>query len=205
MSVDVPRFGPEVDALAVRLASMARPARPIVVYGSSTVRLWPDPQRDLRRSDVIAVGFGGACLADLERHYARLVAPLEPAVLVIAAGANDLADPAVTADQVARRMVSLVRTAQARSAPLGLRVLTLKPSPELDAQIARILAANAALADAFAGSEVRLVDTCTPFLARDARAEPRYYAADRRHMNAAGYERWSACLAAALPEPALHP
>lgn len=205
MSVDVPRFGPEVDALAVRLASMTRPARPVVVYGSSTVRLWPDPQRDLRRSDVIAVGFGGACLADLERHYARLVAPIKPAVLVIAAGANDLADPAVTAEEVARRMVSLVRTAQARSAPLALRVLTLKPSPELDAQIARILAANAALADAFAGSEVRLVDTCTPFLARDARAEPRYYAADRRHMNAAGYERWSACLAAALPEPALHP
>lgn len=205
MSVGVPRFGPEVDALAVRLASMTRPARPVVVYGSSTVRLWPDPQRDLRRSDVIAVGFGGACLADLERHYARLVAPIKPAVLVIAAGANDLADPAVTAEEVARRMVSLVRTAQARSAPLALRVLTLKPSPELDAQIARILAANAALADAFAGSEVRLVDTCTPFLARDARAEPRYYAADRRHMNAAGYERWSACLAAALPEPALHP
>ena len=205
MSVDVPRFGPEVDALAVRLASMTRPARPVVVYGSSTVRLWPDPQRDLRRSDVIAVGFGGACLADLERHYARLVAPVKPAVLVIAAGANDLTDPAVTAEEVARRMVSLVRTAQARSAPLALRVLTLKPSPELDAQIARILAANAALADAFAGSEVRLVDTCTPFLARDARAEPRYYAADRRHMNAAGYERWSACLAAALPEPALHP
>lgn len=205
MRVDVPRFGPEVDALAVRLASMTRPARPVVVYGSSTVRLWPDPQRDLRRSDVIAVGFGGACLADLERHYARLVAPVKPAVLVIAAGANDLTDPAVTAEEVARRMVSLVRTAQARSAPLALRVLTLKPSPELDAQIARILAANAALADAFAGSEVRLVDTCTPFLARDARAEPRYYAADRRHMNAAGYERWSACLAAALPEPALHP
>jgi len=184
---------------------MERPARPLVVYGSSTVRLWQEPQRDLHRPDVLAVGFGGARLGDLQQHYDRLVAPLQPAMLVIAAGANDLADAAVTAAQVAGRVASLVQWARLRSGLLPVLVLTLKPSPELDAQINRILAANAALAGALSGSDVRLVDTCTPFLTRAARADPRYYTTDRRHMNAAGYDRWSACLAAALPEHSLHP
>ena len=90
------RFDAEVVALASRLAATPRAGRPIVVYGSSTVRLWTSIAADLGRDDVIAVGFGGARLADLTRHCERLVTPLAPRRLVVAAGANDLEEPGTT-------------------------------------------------------------------------------------------------------------
>lgn len=201
------RFADQVEALAARLSAWrsARPPwlAPVVVYGSSTVRLWREPAADLRRDDVVAVGFGGARLDDLAAQLDRLVAPVQPATLVIACGANDLDVPGTTPEQLAERMAQLLERVRAlEPRPLTL-VLTVKPSPVLDARIDTILAANRALEALLAQrGDATLVDTCTPFLLEDGRADPGCYIEDRRHMNAAGYARWSSLLAAALPPAA---
>jgi lysophospholipase L1-like esterase len=192
------RFEAEVAALAARLAAAPGVFRPIVVYGSSTVRLWTSARADLGRDDVIAVGFGGARLADLTRHCERLVAPLAPRRLVVAAGANDLEEPGTTPADIVARMHTLVDTARRDDATLPVDVLTLKPAPVHTPRMAAILAANRALAASFATTRgLTLVDTCSAFLA-DGQADPRWYADDRRHMNAAGYALWARLLGAAL-------
>jgi hypothetical protein len=193
------RFEAEVGALAARLAAAPQVDRPIVVYGSSTVRLWTTVRSDLGRDDVIAVGFGGARLADLTCHCERLVTPLGPRRLVVAAGANDLEEPGTTPADIVARMHALVDTALRDDATLPVDVLTLKPAPVHAPRMAAILAANRALAASFAtGRGVVLVDTCSAFLGADGQADPRWYADDRRHMNAAGYALWARLLAAAL-------
>lgn len=193
------RFDAEVAALAARLAAAPRVERPIVVYGSSTVRLWTSAAADLGRDDVIAVGFGGARLADLTRHCERLVAPLSPRRLVVAAGANDLEEPGTTPADIVARVHTLVDAARRDDATLPIDVLTLKPAPVHAPRMPAILAANRALAASFAASRgVTLVDTCSAFLRADGQADPRWYADDRRHMNAAGYALWARLLAAAL-------
>jgi lysophospholipase L1-like esterase len=193
------RFDAEVAALATRLAAAARVDRPIVVYGSSTVRLWTSVVADLGRADVIAVGFGGARLADLTRHCERLVAPLAPRRLVVAAGANDLEEPGTTSADIVTRMHVLIDTARRADATLPVDVLTLKPAPVHAPRMPAMLAANRALAASFAESRgVALVDTCSAFLGADGQADPRWYADDRRHMNAAGYALWARLLGAAL-------
>jgi lysophospholipase L1-like esterase len=193
------RFDAEVAALVARLAAAPRVDRPIVVYGSSTVRLWTSVATDLGRADVIAVGFGGARLADLTRHCERLVAPLAPRRLVVAAGANDLEEPGTTPADIVARVHTLIDTARRDDATLPIDVLTLKPAPVHAPRMAAILAANRALATSFAGANgVVLVDTCSAFLGADGQADPRWYADDRRHMNAAGYALWARLLATAL-------
>jgi lysophospholipase L1-like esterase len=193
------RFDAEVAALATRLAAAARVDRPIVVYGSSTVRLWTGISAALDRADVIAVGFGGARLTDLARHCERLVAPLDPRRLVVAAGANDLEEPGTTPADIVARMHALIDTARRDDATLPIDVLTLKPAPVHAPRMPAILAANRALAASLAAvSGVTLVDTCSAFLGAGGQADPRWYADDRRHMNAAGYALWARLLAAAL-------
>ena len=209
------RFAAEVAALAQRLARARRVGRPLVVYGSSTVRLWADPGADLRRDDVVAVGFGGATLLDLERHYDVLVAPLAPALLVVAAGANDLEQLDLQADlraggasvpeavSIVARVEALLARARRHDASLPVQVLTLKPAPFHAARMPAILAANQALAEATRRwRKVELVDTCTPFLGADGQADARFYADDRRHMNAHGQALWVQLLGQALPPAA---
>jgi len=193
------RFEAEVARLAARLAGTPRVERPIVVYGSSTVRLWTSAATDLGRADVIAVGFGGARLADLARHCERLVKPLTPRRLVVAAGANDLEEPGTTPADIVARVHLLVDTARRDDPTLSIDVLTLKPAPVHAPRMAAILVANRALAASFAASRgVALIDTCSAFLGADGQADPRWYADDRRHMNGAGYALWARLLAAAL-------
>lgn len=204
------RYGAEVAALAQRLARAALPPRPIVIYGSSTVRLWQDPRADLGRDDVLAVGFGGATLPDLERRYDTLVAPLRPRCLLVAAGANDLeqgdvANASANAEAAApvpvlARLQALVVRARGHDAALPVLLLTLKPAPFHAARMPTILAINAELGRTVAGwPGVRLVDTCTPFLNAHGQADPAFYADDRRHMNARGQALWVSLIAQALP------
>lgn len=193
------RFDAEVAALAARLAAAPRIARPVVVYGSSTVRLWREPAADLGRADAVAVGFGGARLADLVRHVERLVVPLAPRRLVVAAGANDLEEDGTTADAIVARVEALVAAARRHDAALPVDVLTLKPAPFHTPRMPQILATNRMLAEAIDGRDgLRLVDTCSAFLGADGLADPRWYADDRRHMNAAGYALWARLLGDAL-------
>jgi lysophospholipase L1-like esterase len=199
MSAD--RYAAEVAALAARLAAAPRPAHPLVVYGSSTVRLWTRAAADLARGDALAVGFGGATLLDLAHHYDTLVAPLAPAALVVAAGANDLEQGDASAASIVARVMELIERARRHDPDLPIVVLTLKPAPYHAARMPAILAANHALAEALSACPgVTLVDTCTPFLGRDGLADPGYYADDRRHMNAEGYALWASLLAHALDD-----
>jgi lysophospholipase L1-like esterase len=198
------RFAADVAVLARRLADAGHPPGRIVVYGSSTVRLWKDPRADLSRDDVVAVGFGGATLADLARHVDTLVMPLAPSRLVVAAGTNDLEQDALTTAALVARVQALVAAARRHDAWLPVDVLTLKPAPFHAARMPDILAANRALAQAVAGPapgwrSVALIDTCTPFLGADGLADPAWYGADRRHMNARGQALWVQLIGRALP------
>jgi lysophospholipase L1-like esterase len=197
MSAD--RHAAEVAALAQRLAAAGHATGAIVVYGSSTVRLWADPAGDLGRDDVIAVGFGGATLVDLARHVDVLVAPLAPRLLVIAAGANDLEQAELPVAALVARVQAVIDAARRHDAALPVLVLTLKPAPFHAARMPAILACNRALADTIvAWHGVALVDTCSPFLGADGFADPDYYAEDRRHLNARGHALWVHLLAQAL-------
>jgi lysophospholipase L1-like esterase len=198
------RFAAEVAVLARRLADAGHPRGRIVVYGSSTVRLWKDPCGDLARDDVVAVGFGGATLADLARHVDTLVAPLAPSRLVVAAGTNDLEQDELSTAALVARVQALVAAARRHDSALPVDVLTLKPAPFHAARMPAILAANRALAQAVAGPApgwhgVSLIDTCTPFLGADGLADPGWYGDDRRHMNARGQALWVQLIGRALP------
>lgn len=64
----------------------------LLLYGSSSLRLWPDPQNDFPEFDVINQAFGGSTLAACCWFFKRLVPQHNPDLLVFYAGDNDLGD-----------------------------------------------------------------------------------------------------------------
>lgn len=63
---------------------------PIVFYGSSTIRLWKGIKNDFNGLNVINLGFGGALIKDLSKNFSRLFKKINPSVIVLYLGGNDL-------------------------------------------------------------------------------------------------------------------
>jgi lysophospholipase L1-like esterase len=195
-------IGDQARALAARLGSMALPKRPIVVYGSSTVRLWPDVAAGIGRRDVVPVGFGGATLRDCIDFYDLLVLPLAPRLLVLAAGTNDIEKRNAGPAEILDLVEELIATARATQPKLPIAVLTLKPAPFHGERMPIIRAANVLLADRLPPLKgVTLINIYAAFVNAADQADPRFYAEDMRHLNDEGYAAWNRTIAAALPPP----
>ncbi|WP_185973561.1 GDSL-type esterase/lipase family protein [Ferrovibrio terrae] len=189
-------------ALAARLGRATLPKNPIVVYGSSTVRLWPDVPASLGRQDVIPVGFGGATLQDCIEFYDLLVRPLAPRLLVVAAGTNDIEKRNAGPAEILALVETLIGKARRKQPALPVVVLTLKPAPFHGERMPAIRAANALLAEHLpACSAVTLIDIYAAFVNTTDQADPRFYAEDLRHLNDVGYAAWNRAIAAGLPPP----
>jgi len=189
-------------ALAARLASATPPRRPIIVYGSSTVRLWPNVAAGMGRRDIVPVGFGGATLRDCIDFYDLLVRPLAPRLLVLAAGTNDIEKRNAGPAEILDLVEELIATARATQPTLPVAVLTLKPAPFHGERMHIIRAANARLTQELtAYNTVTLIDIYAAFVDAANQADPRFYAEDMRHLNDDGYAVWNRTIAAALPPP----
>lgn len=189
-------------ALAARLGSATLPKRPIVVYGSSTVRLWPDVAAAMGRQDVIPVGFGGATLLDCIEFYDLLVGPLAPRLLVVAAGTNDIEKRNAGPAEILTLVETLIGKARRKQPTLPVAVLTLKPAPFHGERMPAIRAANVLLAERLSAySAVTLIDIYAAFVNAADQADPHFYADDMRHLNDEGYAAWNRTIAAALPPP----
>jgi lysophospholipase L1-like esterase len=195
-----PSIDHQARALAQRLRDSVLPKDPVVVYGSSTVRLWPDIRKSLGREDAVAVGFGGATLRDCLAYYDLLVRPLAPGLLVVAAGANDIEKYDCGPEEILALIASLIEAARKTQPGLPVAVLTMKPAPFHGPRMAALRATNALLDKRLPDiSGVRLIDIFAPFVDAAGDADPRFYAEDQRHLNDAGYAAWSAAIAAGLP------
>lgn len=64
----------------------------LLLYGSSSMRLWVDPQNDFPEFEVINQAFGGSTLAACCWFFKRLIPQYHPDLLVFYAGDNDLGD-----------------------------------------------------------------------------------------------------------------
>ena len=64
----------------------------VVFYGSSTIRLWNNMETDFPEFEIINRGFGGSTLAACCWFFKRIIPQLNPDIIVIYAGDNDLGD-----------------------------------------------------------------------------------------------------------------
>ncbi len=86
-------FEQEVTSLENRRTEFSE--RPIIFYGSSSIRRWKSLSEDFTGYPVVTCGFGGSRLSDCVRYVSRLVLRFKPAAVAVYAGDNDLAQGAL--------------------------------------------------------------------------------------------------------------
>lgn len=162
-----------------------------VFFGSSSIGRW-----NLRESfpEFVCVnrGFGGSQMHDAARYLSRAVLPLQPAVVILYEGDNDLS-AGKSPEQVFQAFQRIYEQLRAETPHAKFVVLGIKPSPSRWKLAEKAQKANSLMREAVASDPYAVyVDTWTPLLGTDGKPDPQYYVKDMLHLSPAGYARWNA-------------
>lgn len=187
---DPTRF--EADIQAFERADLASPppADPVLFVGSSSIRVWPDLPGDFPDYPAMNRGFGGSHMSDLLYYFDRIVAPYDPALIVVYEGDNDLAG-GKSVDEVYDDYLEFVALVEAQLPTTDIAFLATKPSPSRSGYLEVTRQLNERL-EALAAGDLHMwfIDIFTPMLADSGQPRPELFGSDMLHMNAAGYVLW---------------
>ena len=184
-SASTNRFEPEVLKFEALDRRVPPPPRPILFVGSSSIRLWTHLPTSIHGRPVLNRGFGGSRFKDLLRFFNRVVLPYGPSVVVVYEGDNDLAEGQTPAE-IAQDLAVFLERAETELRGTSILLLTVKPSPsrvhllEVQSEFNRRLKLLPQ-----SHPRVRVIDVASPLLDSQGKPDPRFFAADRLHLNAA--------------------
>jgi lysophospholipase L1-like esterase len=189
----------ELRAFAQQDSLTAPPARPILFYGSSSIRKWETLAADFPARPVLNRGFGGSRFPDALYFFDRLVVAYNPRQVVLYEGDNDIGSGA-TPQEVYQSFLAFEKLMQQKLPKVPLVFLAIKPSPSRWELYPKVQEANRLIREYIVAHPKRLryLDTATPLLGPNGRPRPQFYVSDSLHMTPTGYEVWKRVVKPAL-------
>ncbi len=164
--------------------------RPVVFYGSSSIRLWKTLPQDFPKQNTLNLGFGGSTLAACAWFFERLVVPVMPKSIVFYAGDNDLGDGRHP-EEVYLFFCAFAEKMRQHLPGVPLTFLSIKISPSRWNIAGQIRQANKLVANEISQSfNGQIIDTTTPLLGADSRPRREFFESDGLHLSPAGYRVW---------------
>lgn len=165
--------------------------RPIVFYGSSSIRLWTTLAEDIGSDQVLNLGFGGSTLEACVYFFDRLVTAARPSSLVVYAGDNDLGDGRTPA-MVLGYFQALAGKVAAALPDIPFSFISIKPSPARAGILDRIVQTNGSIAAEIAKQpNAHYIDVFPAMLGADGKPRTELFQADGLHLSAEGYRLWT--------------
>jgi len=165
----------------------------IVFYGSSSIRFWSTLATDFSHVgiNVINRGFGGSTLKQCLQQFKRIILPLEPRLLILYAGENDISDgeTPITVQSIFRQFIPIIR----RFFPsLPIAFISIKPSPSRIDKIIQMNITNHIIRDDIKSmNNVYYIDIFNEMLTLDGIPRSELFISDNLHMNEQGYAIWT--------------
>ena len=185
-SPSVGPFEQEVSSLENRRIEFSQ--RPIIFYGSSSIRLWKTLSLDFIGYPVVNCGFGGSRLSDCVRYVSRLVLRLKPAAVVLYAGDNDLAQGALP-DQAFASFRNLYAALRGYSEKMPIAYISVKPCPARIRNLGNILRFNEMVQAVLQKQPAtKYIDIYTAMLGPDHKPNPALFVQDQIHLSDLGYQ-----------------
>ena len=186
------RWGEELAAFA--RADREQPAAPggVCLIGSSNIRQWNTLADDFPGVNLVNRGVNGCRLSDLAEFAPVIAAPLEPRLVVVSAGTNDLAagrTPADIAADVGRLVANLRRELPDVKVAFLAISPTIKRWDQRDTQTAANAAVRAAIESGTLGAGVAFIDANQAFLGPDGTPAPECFLDDQQHPSTIGNAR----------------
>jgi lysophospholipase L1-like esterase len=179
-------FEQEVASLESRQIDSSQ--RPIIFYGSSSIRRWKTLSEDFVGYPVVNCGFGGSRLIDCLRYVSPLVLRLKPAAVVVYAGDNDLAQGAPP-EQAFASFRDLYGALRGYSEQMPIAYISVKPCPARIRNIDNIIRFNQ-MVQTFLQHQpaTKYIDLYTAMLGPDHKPNPTLFVQDQIHLSDLGYQ-----------------
>jgi lysophospholipase L1-like esterase len=179
------------------------PAKPVLFVGSSSIRVWPNLAGDFPDYPVMNRGFGGSQMRDVLYYFDRIVAPYDPALILVYEGDNDLA-AGKSVDVVYADYVKFLALVEEQLPNADIAYIATKPSPSRSGYLEVTRQLNIRLEELVSNnSKLWFIDIFTPMLDENGQPRRELFSGDMLHMNAAGYELWQSIIEPFLAEWAL--
>ena len=186
----LPRWEKEIRAFEAAAKTNPPPANAILFIGSSSVRMWQSLAQDFPEHKVINRGFGGSQIADSVEFADRIVVPLQPRLVVLYAGGNDI-NAGKSPERVFADFQAFVAKIRAGLPNAKLAYLSSAPNPARWAQIDKVRTLNTLIREFIAkDGALMFIDVHARMLGPDGQPLPDIYLKDRLHMNEKGYAIW---------------
>ena len=177
-----------------RLDSLEKPAKgQILLYGSSSMRLWTTYKQDLVGYSVVNRGFGGSQMSDAIYYFDRIVLPLEPSLILLYEGDNDLSNGKKTPTQVFEDYQVFMKMVHQKLPKTKVAIYSLRPSLAREGMMPQQKALNAMFRQYCKKHRKRAfyIDMYSTLLTPEGKPNGDYLVADKLHLNAKGYTVWT--------------
>ena len=208
LGVEIAKGAPNISALiwrpAIRRfrridAASDWPGGAVLLYGSSTFAWWDGAAAELAPWPVVNRGFGGARTVDLLRYAGDVLAGGTPRAVVLFV-ANDVTGSLwdVSPRRAAEQFEALLHRIRGRYGEVPVVWLEVNPTPRRWGVWPHIRDLNAAFREVCGRFGGVHADAAWGGLMIGGEPDPRYFRADRLHLNADGYRVFAAGLRDAL-------
>lgn len=167
--------------------------------GSSSIRGWhAHLAEDMAPLPIIARGFGGSNMHDLNHFADRIVFPYQPKTIVVYEGDNDIAS-GVTVERFLVEFQVFLERVKRELPDTQVYFLSIKPSVKRWKLWPQMKEANDRV-KILSESEPALefVDVATVLLNEKGEPDEAFFVEDMLHMNREGYQEWRAVVRQAL-------
>lgn len=195
----VSRWEKDIQTFESQIADGTSQPGGVVFVGSSSIRKWDLP-RWFPEHRPINLGFGGSEVADSVQFFERIITPLQPSMVLLYAGDNDIAK-GKTAEIVHRDFNRFVQKfKQQLPATSRLGFIAIKPSTSRWKLAPEMAKANQLIAATCAqDKQLEFIDIWKPMLTTDGPPPDSWFVKDGLHLSDAGYELWTGIVKPYLP------
>ena len=187
------RFESEIRAFEQLDAQEKSATGQILLYGSSSMRLWDTYAEDLAGYRVINRGFGGSEMSDAIYFFDRVVLPLRPSLILLYEGDNDISNGKKTPKQIVEDFKTFMALVEEKLPDTKVAVYSLRPSVAREKTMPEQRKVNAAFKKYCRKHPKKAfyIDIYKTLLTESGLPNPDYLIGDMLHLNNKGYELWT--------------
>lgn len=185
-------FEKEIAKFEALEAGMPSPLGQVLFTGSSSIRKWNSLVEDMAPHQVINRGFGGAIVKQVSAYAPRIIYPLQPSMIVLYCGENDISNDSLSAEQPLADLKDFVTLMRHHLPGTKLLFLSMKPSPARWKWWPKFQEGNQLIKEWCQTQDgIRYLDIGGAMLLDNGEVDPSLFVKDRLHMNAKGYAIWT--------------